>query len=229
MICNCRTAHARAAAVATARAGRESKAGGDASVDEFLIAIDAEELSRHCLFLQLNLLQLLGVFVIETESDSLQLRLQIRRREVIRPLQFLVMLQAQLPEEASGLVDVRLIIPDQLWRTNDLHELRHLQWRCSGSRRCGLLIIEPGSGKSSLVMAIATELAIPIYWLQLSTEGLTDETLVQQLQGIRERPCLLLHEDIDRSHKAALEEGQKKEPGEHEPATSVRASQGVSS
>ena len=75
-------------------------------------------------------------------------------------------------------------------------------------------------------MAISTELAIPIYWLQLSTEGLTDETLVQQLQGIRERPCLLLHEDIGRSHKAALEEGQKKEPGEHEPATSVRASQG---
>ena len=92
-------------------------------------------------------------------------------------------------------------------------------------RRGYLLHGVPGSGKSSLVMALASELQVPIYWLQLSAEGLSDETLVQQLQAIRARPCVLLLEDVDRSHKAAREEDLNKELFEHETAVSTQTSQ----
>ena len=67
-------------------------------------------------------------------------------------------------------------------------------------RRGYLLHGVPGSGKSSLVNAVATELGLPIYLLQLSSELIPDETLARLLQEMGDPPTLLLIEDIVRAH-----------------------------
>ena len=64
-------------------------------------------------------------------------------------------------------------------------------------RRGYLLWGIPGGGKSSLVMAIASELKLPIYSLQLSSQALTDESLHRLLQNMTITPSILLLEDID--------------------------------
>eukprot|EP00929_Paragymnodinium_shiwhaense_P005464 TRINITY_DN10747_c0_g1_i1.p1 TRINITY_DN10747_c0_g1~~TRINITY_DN10747_c0_g1_i1.p1 ORF type:complete len:689 (-),score=177.97 TRINITY_DN10747_c0_g1_i1:334-2400(-) len=64
----------------------------------------------------------------------------------------------------------------------------------------------PGGGKSSLVMAVASELRLPIYMLQLSSELMSDETLNTLLQyGMHDPPTILLLEDVDLLHSAVLQ------------------------
>jgi len=73
-------------------------------------------------------------------------------------------------------------------------------------RRGYLLHGVPGGGKSSLVMAVAHELQLPIYMLQLSSKEMGDDTLNKLLQfGMHDPPSILLLEDVDLLHSAVLQ------------------------
>jgi chaperone BCS1 len=61
-------------------------------------------------------------------------------------------------------------------------------------RRGWLLTGPPGTGKSSLVQAVASHYHLPIYYLNLSTVGSRDLMLL--FRDIRRR-CIILIEDID--------------------------------
>ncbi len=69
-------------------------------------------------------------------------------------------------------------------------------------RRGYLLHGMPGGGKSSLVMAIASELKLPIYLLTLSSDQMCDDALLQLMQTMTTTPSILLLEDVDAAHTA---------------------------
>ncbi len=69
-------------------------------------------------------------------------------------------------------------------------------------RRGYLLHGMPGGGKSSLVMAIASELKLPIYLLTLSSDQMCDDALLQLMQTMTMTPSILLLEDVDAAHTA---------------------------
>ena len=54
----------------------------------------------------------------------------------------------------------------------------------------------PGSGKSSLVTALAGELGLNLYMLNLNAVGMTDDRLLDMIHSIKDR-SLILFEDID--------------------------------
>lgn len=92
---------------------------------------------------------------------------------------------------------------------NDVREFLESEWwyceRGIPYRRGYLLHGVPGSGKSSLIMALAHEMQLPIYMLQLSSEQMTDDTLNSLLQyGMHDPPTILLLEDVDLIHSAVL-------------------------
>jgi chaperone BCS1 len=63
--------------------------------------------------------------------------------------------------------------------------------------RMGVLLYgPPGNGKSSLVMAVASELNLDVCVLNLSTSGMTDEKIIEQFTNLPEKAILLI-EDID--------------------------------
>jgi chaperone BCS1 len=64
-------------------------------------------------------------------------------------------------------------------------------------RRGYLLSGLPGTGKSSLVQAIASELSLPIYLLSLSSDLLDDLTLARLMQSMDITPSIVLIEDVD--------------------------------
>lgn len=74
-------------------------------------------------------------------------------------------------------------------------------------RRGYLFYGEPGSGKSSLAIALASEFDLPVYWMSLQGEGMNDNTLVRLLQNMQ-RPSLLLLEDIDTTFDGRKSEGK---------------------
>jgi len=93
------------------------------------------------------------------------------------------------------LEDAREFLDSELWYTE----------RGIPYRRGYLLHGIPGGGKSSLIMAVASELMLPIYMLQLSSEQMSDETLNSLLQhGMHDPPSILLLEDVDLLHAAVL-------------------------
>jgi chaperone BCS1 len=63
-------------------------------------------------------------------------------------------------------------------------------------RRGYLLYGEPGTGKSSLVMALAGTLKMPVYQVSLSEQALTDSTFSLLLNAVEPNSIVLL-EDID--------------------------------
>lgn len=72
-------------------------------------------------------------------------------------------------------------------------------------RRGYLLYGVPGGGKSSLIMAVASELRLPIYMMSFSSERMNDEVLSSLLQyGMHDPPTILLLEDVDLLHSAVL-------------------------
>lgn len=93
-----------------------------------------------------------------------------------------------LPESvAEGMLeDCRSFFDARAW----YHE-RGLPWR-----RGYLLHGPPGGGKSSVVTAIATELDVPLYWLNLRQTSMSDGYLVELMSMMRSRSILLL-EDLD--------------------------------
>lgn len=65
-------------------------------------------------------------------------------------------------------------------------------------RRGYLLYGVPGSGKTSLIHALAGELGLDIYALSLAAKGMSDNTLTQ-LMGHLPTRCIVLLEDLDAS------------------------------
>lgn len=64
-------------------------------------------------------------------------------------------------------------------------------------RRGYLLEGPPGNGKSSLVRALATEVRLPVYFLNLNALGVDDTSIVRLFNMLPVR-CIVLMEDIDR-------------------------------
>lgn len=101
-----------------------------------------------------------------------------------------------LDQAEALLEDAREFLNSELWYTE----------RGIPYRRGYLLHGIPGGGKSSLVMAVASELRLPIYMLQLSSEQMNDETLNTLLQyGMHDPPTILLLEDVDLLHSVTLQ------------------------
>ncbi|CAE8660898.1 unnamed protein product, partial [Polarella glacialis] len=99
-------------------------------------------------------------------------------------------------DQAEALMeDAREFLASEMWYTE----------RGIPYRRGYMLYGVPGGGKSSLVMAVASELRLPIYMLQLSSELMSDDTLNSLMQhGMHDPPTILLLEDVDLLHSAVL-------------------------
>ena len=93
----------------------------------------------------------------------------------------------QYTESEALLEDAREFLSSEMWYAE----------RGIPFRRGYLLHGIPGGGKTSLVIAVASELSLPIYSLSLSSPLLSDEVLVRLLQDISNTKCILLLEDID--------------------------------
>ncbi|KAM5361100.1 hypothetical protein ACJZ2D_013311 [Fusarium nematophilum] len=63
-------------------------------------------------------------------------------------------------------------------------------------RRGYLLHGPPGTGKTSLISVIATELELPIYLVDLAASGITNESLSSMLERLPNQ-CLVVFDDID--------------------------------
>ena len=73
------------------------------------------------------------------------------------------------------------------------------RWYCERGipyRRGYLFHGPPGTGKTSLVAAVASELGLPIYVVSLASGRLTDQTFAEALACAAPR-CILLLEDVD--------------------------------
>lgn len=100
---------------------------------------------------------------------------------------------SQLDQAEALLEDAREFLASEGWYTE----------RGIPYRRGYLLHGIPGGGKSSLIVAVASELRLPIYMLQLSSDLMNDETLNALLQhGMHDPPTILLLEDVDLLHSA---------------------------
>lgn len=121
-----------------------------------------------------------------------------------------------LDQGEALLEDVREFLASELWYTE----------RGIPYRRGYLLHGVPGGGKSSLVMAVASELMLPIYMLQLSSEQMSDDLLNSLLQyGMHDPPTILLLEDVDLLHSAVLHRrGQPEDKDSSEPREDSKSS-----
>ncbi|KAL5495826.1 hypothetical protein ACEPAI_1290 [Sanghuangporus weigelae] len=93
-----------------------------------------------------------------------------------------------LPEGAKEelLRDMREFLDSEEWYV----------WAGVPHRRGYLLYGKPGTGKSSTIHALASELGLKIYFIQLSSQGLDDYQLSSLVSSAPSR-CILLLEDID--------------------------------
>ncbi|KAI9507948.1 P-loop containing nucleoside triphosphate hydrolase protein [Russula earlei] len=78
-------------------------------------------------------------------------------------------------------------------------------WQCIRKgipfRRGYLLYGMPGSGKDSLIHSLAGELGLDIYVVNLSSKGMSDETLMTLMGSVPSR-CIVLLEDLDAASEA---------------------------
>ncbi|EIM83650.1 P-loop containing nucleoside triphosphate hydrolase protein [Stereum hirsutum FP-91666 SS1] len=70
-------------------------------------------------------------------------------------------------------------------------------------RRGYLLHGVPGSGKTSLIHALASQLGLDIYIVNLASKGMSDEVLAN-LMGAMPQHCIALFEDIDAAFTRSL-------------------------
>lgn len=139
---------------------------------------------------------------LETQKDSLTVWVSNSdntwvplARRLKRPLSSIV-LDPGVREFLVG--DVKDFLASKAW----------YQERGIPFRRGYLLYGAPGSGKTSVIQAIAGELCLDIYILALSRSGLDDSSLATLLSSLPEQ-CIVLMEDVD----AAFYHGLSREPG----------------
>ncbi|WWC90363.1 uncharacterized protein L201_005296 [Kwoniella dendrophila CBS 6074] len=95
--------------------------------------------------------------------------------------------------------------------TEFIAEKEYYQERGVPHRRGYLLYGEPGSGKSSLISALAAQLKLDIYIVNLGSKSMDDDNLSNLLQNCPAR-CILLMEDIDCAFpKRKLNSGKPKD------------------
>ncbi|OCF57802.1 hypothetical protein L486_05267 [Kwoniella mangroviensis CBS 10435] len=117
-----------------------------------------------------------------------------------------------------------IILPDGVkgWLLADatefLAERDFYEERGVPHRRGYLLYGEPGSGKSSLISALAAQLRLDIYIVNIGGRYLDDDTLSSLMQDCPSR-CILLMEDIDCAFKKRKLPGSKRRttPQQDEP------------
>ncbi|WWC93229.1 hypothetical protein V866_000062 [Kwoniella sp. B9012] len=108
-----------------------------------------------------------------------------------------------------------IILPDGIkeWLLADatefLAERDFYEGRGVPHRRGYLLYGEPGSGKSTLISALAAQLRLDIYIVNIGGRYLDDDTLSSLMQDCPSR-CILLMEDIDCAFKKRKLPGSKK-------------------
>lgn len=95
-----------------------------------------------------------------------------------------VILPAGIAEDVAQ--DMREFLSSKKWYTE-----RGIPWR-----RGYLFHGQPGTGKTSLIAALAGEIGFDIYVLNLSSKGLTDEGLLELLLQVPRKAVVLL-EDVD--------------------------------
>ncbi|KAH7921236.1 P-loop containing nucleoside triphosphate hydrolase protein [Leucogyrophana mollusca] len=90
-------------------------------------------------------------------------------------------------------------------------------------RRGYLLYGAPGSGKTSLIHAMAAELGLDVYIISLSRSGLDDTGLSQLISDLPER-CIALMEDIDAAFHHGLSREKPSSPSAEPPASESQQS-----
>jgi hypothetical protein len=76
--------------------------------------------------------------------------------------------------------------------SSDWHRAKSIPWRFSG-----LLLGEPGCGKSSFARAIAQEFDLPVHWFDLVSMTNRDFSEAWR-EALSQSPCIVLLEDMDR-------------------------------
>lgn len=89
---------------------------------------------------------------------------------------------------------------------------------CESSRLGYLFSGPPGTGKSSLAFALASNFGLPVYMINLSAPGLSD-TDIESLFSSVPRHCIVLLEDVDATQPLARKLAESKGATDEESAT----------
>lgn len=122
-------------------------------------------------------------------------------KQPARPIESVVLHSPEGKDVAKEVLDECM----EFVKSEDWYAEQGIPWR-----RGYLLYGVPGSGKSSLAMAIASHIKLPLYCLSLS--DITDDRLPALLQEMGDPPTLLVLEDVDRAHPAVLAESESLVP-----------------